>query len=659
MLKVTSDADPIAPLGTPAAVTGLCDENIAAAKAIAEKIRGLEKASDDDLEWKNTFGMFDGMENHLGEAGRVPQLLMVAHPDAAVREAAIACEPKIDAFVSALYVDDAIASVLRRFDARRIETSPVHLRYMEKVLRGYRRNGLSLDAEGRERLRKLNEELTKLGQQFDKNLAEATLSIEIMPAQLDGLPDAYVASHPVMENGHVRVTTDYPDFVPFMKYAKDRNASRKLYALSQNRAKEQNLALLDRLIELRNQKATLLGYASWADYVLEPRMAKNAATVAAFLQDIHVAIKPKREEEFSELKRMAVSLGITLDENVFASDASYLEDHIAKQKFNLDTKALSEYFEVGNVLRGIMEISSTLYGISFHPLETKAWHEDVRVHEVRDADGNVLGRAYFDLYPRENKYKHAAVFPLRGTRRLADGSRELPMAALVCNFPKPGSTPALLSHDDVVTFFHEFGHLLHCLLSQSELASFGGTSVPWDFVEAPSQMFEEWAWDRSVLDLFAKHHATGERLPEDLFDAMTAARSFGEATAVDRQIFLSALDQTYHTREPGFDTSALVEELHPEYSSFTRIPETHFQAAFGHLVGYDAAYYGYQWARSLAFDLFSRFKQEGLLNPKTATEYRKAVLEPGGSEDPNALITRFLGRPPDSRSYKAFLGIGA
>lgn len=644
--------DPIQQGLTATGITKLCDEALAQAQSLTEAL--CEQKG--ELTWHNTFGCFDAIIQAIQEASALPQLFGVTHPDADIREAALACEPKVDAFTTALFMDDAMASVLRAFATQQTTLTPVQQRFVEHVLRDYRRNGLELDATGRERLRELNEELTKAGQAFDKNLADTTLSIEISADQLAGLPENYIQSHPPGENGRIRITTDMPDYVPFLKYAKDRAAARELYALSNNRAAEQNLPLLDTLLKLRHKKARLLGYATWADYVLEPRMAKTAAIVKAFLDDLHTSLKPKREEEFQIFKEMATSLGADTASPIPVSDASYLEDQIYKQRYAFDSKKLNEYFEISAVQQGIMDIASRLFAVTFERSNAPVWHPDVQAFDVNDTNGHI-GRIYLDLYPRDNKYKHAAVFGLRDTRLLEDGTREQPLATLVCNFPKPGTSPALLSHDDVTTFFHEFGHLLHHVLSKAELVSFAGTSVARDFVEVPSQLFEEWAWTRETLDLFARHHVTGERIPEDLFQALLSTRTFGEVTTAERQLFLSTLDQAYHTREPGLDTTQVVEELSKEYSSFERIPGTHFQATFGHLVGYDAAYYGYQWALSLAFDALTRFQKEGMLNTQTAQEYRRAILEPGGSKDEAILMQDFLGRPANNEAYKKFLGI--
>ena len=650
-------SDPVLRCLTAEGILAQCDESLARAKSLADEIRALEAADEALLTWESTFGKLDLLSQALQESVAIPQLIAVTHPEASVRTAAEGCEPKASSFSTAFYLDDALATVFKRAERTIKEPTSVQKLFIQETLREYRRNGLELDAAGRSKLTEINETITHLGQTFDKNLAEAVGAIEIKPEQLDGLPASFRDNHPAGENGLVRITTNYPDLVPFMRYAKDRQAARELTTLAQNRAADKNLTLLDELIALRKQKATLLGYQTWADYVVEPRMAKTSANVRTFLNDLHEKLRPLAQKEFVRFQDMNEQL-FGQREPVASSDASYLEDHICQADFSFDSQKLSEYFEIKAVQQGIFDVASRLYHISFKPVDATRWHTDVEVYEVTDIEtGALLGRAHIDLYPRDDKYKHAGVFPMRDTRRKEDGSREIPFAALVCNFPKPGVSPSLLSHGEVTTFFHEFGHLLHCLLSQSELLSYAGTKVAWDFVEAPSQMFEAWAWDRQTLDLFAKHHTTGELIPQDLFEAMTKARLFGEATDTNRQLYFASYDQACHTREPGFSTDALIEELYPLFSSFTRIPNTHFQASFGHLVGYDAAYYSYQWALSIAFDLLTRFKSEGMLNEKTAKDYRETILAKGGTVEASKLVEQFLGRPTTPDAYAAFLGI--
>lgn len=646
--------DVVSPAFTADGITKMCDDALLRAETILDGIRSFNNAPASSLTWGNTFGAFDAMVAAIQDAVCIPQLMSVGHPNPAVREAAMGAEPKADAFQSQLYTDDAVAKVLRTFAESPAELTAVQKRCVDDVLREYRRNGLSLDAAGRDRLRELNERITALSQEFEKNLAETSLWIDVRPEQLDGMSAAFIANHPPGSSGLVRITTDYPDLVPFLRFAKDRDAARELYALSDNRAAEQNLPILKELRALRQEKATLLGFANWGDYILEPRMAKDTKTVSAFLSALHAKLVPLRQRETAELFEMQKKILPSAGERVLVSNVKYLEDAVRQEKFSLDSQKLAEYFEVNAVLNGIITIASKLYGIRFDLVDVQAWHKDVMVFDVSDERG-VIGRVYIDLYPREGKYKHAAVFGMVETFTQDDGSRRLPIAALVCNFPKPGEAPALMGHDDVVTFFHEFGHLLHHVLSESELAMFAGTNVARDFVEAPSQMFEAWAWDRESLDLFAKHYQTGEKIPDAMFAAMTAARTFGKGIDTERQLFLATVDQLCHTTDQ--DAEEIVKSIYPTFSEFERVPFTHFPATFGHLIGYSAAYYGYQWALSIASDLLTRFQKEGMMNLETAKAYRSSILAKGGSIDESAMIESFLGRPSTSDAYVKHLGL--
>lgn len=637
-------------------VVRLCDESLARASVTLDEVRSMDTKSDAELTWDSTVGGLDRAKIAIRNAGDFPALMAVSHPDQGVRDRAKGCEPKVDKLETGMWLDAALARVVKRYAAKKEPLSGPRARLLAHVLRDFRRNGLELDAKGQARVRAINEDLTKLAQDFDSNLAASHLFIEATPAQLDGLPKEWIAAHPAGADGKVHVSTDYPDYFPVLTYAKDRKLALDLYKQFENRAADRNVAVLDQILALRAEKAKLLGYPTWADYVLEPRMAKDAKTVAAFLDGLKKHLAKKGDAEMAEFRAAHAKLGGKVNDPIPPSDRLYLEDQVRKAKYGLDSKEVSQYFEVRKVKEGILAITSKMFGIQYRPADLPTWHPDVEPMEVTDASGKLLGRFYFDLYPREGKYKHAAVFSIRDTVKMPDGSRLVPMAAIECNFPRPGGAgPALMSHQDAVTFFHEFGHILHHVLSESELSTFSGTSVARDFVESPSQMLEEWAWTKETLDLFAVHHATGKPMPKSLHAAMLRSRGFGRALSTQRQLFLAALDQTYHTRSLPFDTTKVLQEVNDAYTPFKYVEGTHFQASFGHLIGYDAGYYGYQWALSIAQDLFTRFKKEGMLNPTTAAEYRASILAMGASDDEAKLVTRFLGRPPSDAAYKAFL----
>jgi len=652
-----------------AGVLRLCESSLAAAKGLLSEVRALQSEPDSALSWDTTLGKLDRVALAMRSASDLPGLLAVSHPDEGVRTNAKACEPKVDQLDTGLWLDAGIADVIKRYAkvaaSSHPNLSPPKAKLLAQVLRNFRRNGLDLDAAGQARLRVLNERITQLGQDFESNVAQSRLFVDVSPTDLEGLPPEWIAAHKPDENGKVRITTDYPDYFPVLTYAKNREVALAIHKQFDNRATDKNLPILDEILRLRAEKAKLLGYASWADYVAEPRMAGSAKTIATFLGDLKNHIHAKAKEELREFRAIASKNApapsisarpTTTDDRILPSDRLYLEDRVRQTKYGLDSQELSQYFEVRKVKQGILDITSRMYGIRYRPAQLPTWHPDIEPMEVTDSTGSVIGRFYFDLYPREGKYKHAAVFGIRDSAKLPNGQRLVPIAAIECNFPRPSpSGPALLSHQDAVTFFHEFGHVLHHLLSESELASFAGTSVARDFVEAPSQMFEEWAWAKETLDVFAVHHATGKPMPQKLHDALLRSRSFGRAIATQRQLFLAALDQAYHTRSGSFDTTQVLREINDSYTHFRYVEGTHFQASFGHLIGYDAGYYGYQWALSIAQDLFTRFRKEGLLNTKTATEYRAAILAMGSSNDETKLVEMFLKRPPSSAAYKAFL----
>ncbi len=648
--------DPVAVGLTVEGATRLCDDHLKLAQAHLDGIKALKGSAADKLTYAATIGRFDDAMIEVSNAQSFPYLMGVAHPDPAVREAAKLCEPKVDKLKTGLYLDADLAAVIKAYAAKGEKLEGERARLLTETLRDFRRNGLDLPPAKQDILRKLNAEITDIGQKFEANIGASTGKIQLKPEQLDGLPPDFIAKHPV-KDGKVEITTDYPDYFPFTTYAKDRKAALDLYILFTNRGGDENVKLLERLLKLRSEKAKLLGYHTWADYAAELRMAKTAKTVRAFLEKVRNAVKEPAAVEYAEMMKEHVALGGKATDKLPPIERAFLEDRVRAKKYNFDSKDLANYFELSAVRKGLLDITAKMYGLEYKDVPANAWHPDVTAHEVYSG-GKLIGKFYLDLYPRQDKFKHAAMFPIRTAKRLPDGTYQLPMAVLECNFPRPtgkADEPALMTHDEVVTFFHEFGHVLHHVLTTSELATFSGSSTVGDFVEAPSQMFEEWAWSREVLDLFAKHYKTGAKIPDDLFTAMQRSRTFGRAMQTQRQLFLAMLDQEYHTREPGGDTTKIVEEVQNATDKFAYVKGTHFQSSFGHLIGYDAGYYSYQWALSLSRDVLTRFKKEGMLNPTTAASWRREVLEKGGGTDERAMVAKFLGREPNEEAYVAFL----
>jgi thimet oligopeptidase len=642
--------NPVAVGMTVEGVTKLCDDNLQLARDLLAEIKEVPVDEPKALTWSAVMGRLDDAFLSIGNASEFPYLMGVTHPDKGVREAAQKCEKKTDELMTGVWLDADLAAVVKAYNQVASGLNPERQRFLDHALRDFRRNGLDLPADKQARIRQINEEATEISQNFIKEIGETKGYIEVTKAQLQGLPEAYVESHTADDDGKYQITTDYPDYYPFVKYALDRKAAKELFIKFMNRGGQANVKRLERLLTLRHEKAKMLGYDSWADYAIEPRMAKNAKTALAFLDRVSKAIEPAVNEElklfraeFKKVKRRGPKM--------LPSDRYFLTELLKNTRYDFDSKKLADYFDVKRVTKGLLDITSKMYGISYKTVEEQAWHPDVTVYEVWSG-GKPIGKFYLDLHPRENKYKHAAMFTIRTAKTLADGTRQTPVAALVCNFPEPGQP---MPHDQVVTYFHEFGHVLHHLLTNTELASFAGTNTARDFVEAPSQMFEEWAWSREVLDLFAVHKETGAKIPAELFENMVKARKTGLALHTERQLWLARLDLRYHTAEPPFDTTEILQDVHEKNFSFAYVPGTHFQSSFGHLIGYDAGYYGYQWALALAHDVLSRFKKEGLFNKKTAADWRNQVLAMGGSRDERQLIKQFLGREPSEKAYGDFL----
>jgi thimet oligopeptidase len=597
---------------------------------------------------------FDRIRRPLDRLRGPIGLFSQVHPDAAVREAARQAEQRVASFDTELSLDRRVFERLARLDPASAP-GPTEARLLEHVLRDYRRSGVDRDEPTRARIRELNEELVKIGQEFDQNIARDTRSITIPEgrAALEGLPADYVASHPEDEHGAVRITTDTPDYQPFMSYARRGDLRRRLSMEHANRAVPQNLVVLRRLIEKRHELAILLGYPSWADYVTEDKMVKTAGAAREFIERVAERARPRMVQEYRELLEAKRELEPGA-EQVHDWERLWLIERLRASRFGFESQSVRPYFPYASVRDGVLATSAALYGVEFRRVEAEVWHPSVECYDVFDPrrEGRIA-RFYLDMHPRPDKYKHAAMFHLR----TGIAGECLPEAALVCNFPRPSvDDPALLQHRDVTTFFHEFGHLLHHLFAgRQRYLWFSGISTEWDFVEAPSQMFEEWAWDSGVLGRFARHHRTGEPLPAEILARMRAAEEYGKGLQIAVQMFYASLSISYYDGDPAaLDLDGRLAELKRKLTPFPHEPGTHFQASFGHLHGYSAIYYTYMWSLVIAKDLFSRF-EGGLMDPELASRYRQAVLEPGGSKDAAELVRDFLGREYAFEAWEAWL----
>ncbi len=577
-------------------------------------------------------------------------LMSEVHPDEAIRDAARECEQEVSRFYSDLALDRAMYDALAAVDVSKADADTK--RFVEHTLRDYRRAGVDKDEATRDRLKAIDEELTRLGQIFSKNISEDVRVVEVKDAsRLAGLPADFISSHGPDDKGVIRITTDYPDYNPFMTYAMDDELRRELYIKFRSRGDQQNENVLHDILKLRAEKASLLGYKDWADYITADKMIQTGARASEFIEKVWKLAAPRAEQDYTELLRQLRTIDPKASE-VCDWQKVWLENLVKRERYEVDASEVRQYFPYDRCLAGLLEITSEIFDITYVPIADKAWHASVKTYDVMRGQAKI-GRIYLDMHPREGKYQHAAQFPLK------DGvqGKQLPEGVLVCNFPEPGTGDALMEHDDVVTMFHEFGHLMHHVLGgHQKWITQSGVATEWDFVEAPSQMFEEWAWRHDTLARFARHVKSGQVIPESLVEKMRRADKFGLGTATVQQIFYAAISLSFHRADPDkLDQLGEVQRLQKHYTPFKYVAGTRFHASFGHLVGYSAMYYTYQWSLVIAKDLLTPFEDKGLMAKDVTLAYRDKVLVPGGSRDAAELVRNFLGRDYDFAAYERYL----
>lgn len=571
-------------------------------------------------------------------------LLSESHPDAEVRAVAEAKVQELEALSAARLLDRDLFAAVAAVDVAGLDAEQTRLH--EQVVRDFRRGGVDLDGDARERVRVLTERDTELSLTFSRNVRDGRREIRVAPAALAGLPQDFIDAHDVDDDGLVTLTTEYPDLMPVREYATDRATRTALVAAYNDLAWPANDAVLTELLEVRAERAALLGYGDWADYETEPRMIGSSAAVAAFLERVDAASGAAAELEYPILLER-LRQDDPDAESVTIADFFYLLGVLRRERHDVDAQEVRSYFSFDRVLPGLLHTTGRLLDVEYVPAEITTWHADVRSYDVVRG-GRTLGRIHLDLHPREGKYNHAACFPL------APGivDRVLPEAVLLCNFAR-----GLMTHDEVVTFFHEFGHLVHDILGGAQrFARFTGVATEWDFVEAPSQLLEEWAWDPEVLATFTAN-AAGDPIPAALVEKMKIADGFGRALEVRRQLGHANVSYHLHVDRPA-DLQAATEHWYRVTSPVEPLPGLHSYAGFGHLTGYGACYYTYQWSLVIARDLLSAF-DGNLMDPAVAERYRREILEPGGSRDAADLVEAFLGRASGFDAYRRWLTPGA
>lgn len=594
----------------------------------------------DDLSTSERLELWNDADLAIGEALAPSHLVSESHPDAEIRAAAEAEVRELEALQAGRLLDRALWRAFADADPAGLAAD--ELRLLEKIRRDFRRGGVDLDDDARERVRLLTERDTELSQAFSRNIREGRREIRVPVDGLDGLPDDFRAAHPADEEGMVTLTTEYTDLMPVREYARDRRTRIALVSAYNDLAWPENEAILAELLAVREELSRLLGFTDWADYEADTRMIGSGAAIPTFLSRVDEVSAAAAQDEYARVLRRLQQDEPAASE-VAIADFWYLLGTLKREEYDVDAQEVRSYFPFPRVLDGVLGVTGRLLEIDYVPVSVPSWHEDVRTYDVV-RDGRRLGRIHLDLHPRDGKYNHAACFGLvPGVR-----GRTLPEAVLLCNFPR-----GLLEHDQVVTFFHEFGHLVHDILGgHQRWARFTGIETEWDFVEAPSQLLEEWAWDADVLASFAVN-AAGEPIPADLVARMRTADAFGRALEVRRQLGHATTSYHLHVDRPD-DIAAATERYCRKSSPVQPLPGSHSYAGFGHLTGYGACYYTYQWSLVIARDLLTAFDGD-LMDPEVARRYRSEILEQGGSRDAVDLVEAFLGRPTRFEAYRDWL----
>ncbi|WP_421735566.1 M3 family metallopeptidase [Cellulomonas sp.] len=579
----------------------------------------------------------------IGTASSAAHLLAEVHPDADLRVAAEERAQAAEDLVTERGLDHELWQVLAATDPDGLE--PGALRVRDRVLRDFRRAGVDRSPEDRDRLRALAQRCTELGLEFSRNIRDDVRSIRVPPEQLDGLPDDFRAEHAPDEDGLVTLTTEYPDLLPVRTYATDPAVRLALTREHQLIGWPANEPILAELLRLRAERATLLGYADWPTYDAEVKMIGSGSAIADLVERLD-GLTAERAAHDVDVMLARYRQDVPGATAVTAADNLYYDQIIKNEQYDVDFREVREYFRYEAVKPGVLDVVSRLFGIALERVDAPTWHPDVEVYDVTDA-GRAIGRVYLDMHPRAGKFNHAAQFPLVP----GIAGRSLPEGTLVCNFPT-----GLMEHDDVLTFFHELGHLVHEVLGGHQpWAMFTGVATEWDFVEAPSQLLEEWGWDAGVLGSFATN-ADGEPIPAALVERMRRADAFGRGAWTRRQLNYTALSYGLHA-DPPADLATYTADVDARFGPYTPIPETHQYAGFGHLDGYGSAYYTYLWSLVIAKDLRTAFT-DGLMDPVVGRRYRDAILAPGGSADAAELVQRFLGRPSSFDAFEAWLAEG-
>jgi thimet oligopeptidase len=642
---------------SPAAVTDLCT---AEQKRLKDTLDAISKIPAAQANFANTVAKLESATTEFGNTINPVSFLKYVSAKEDVRTAADACETEVSQFYVDLFTRPDLYAAIKAAAAKGEALDADSDQLLKEYLIGFKRNGLELNEAGRKLYIEKKKALVKLEAEFGTNLNEYQDELIVTQAELDGLPESYVRGLKRTDDGKYKVGLSYPHYYPFMENAKNADARKRLEFKFNRRGGEKNRDLLRKAIQIRQELATLLGYKNHAEFVLERQMAKKPEEVTEkFLKPLIAKLQIKGEADRAEmLEAKRKELNDPTASEITAWDWRYYGNQIKKEKHQIDNQKVREYFPLDVVTKGMFEIYQTMLSVKFEPVSQATWFDGVQLYRIVDGDRTV---AYFfmDLFPREGKYGHAAAFTLVSGYLKSDGKYRAPVSSIVANFNPPADgQPSLLEHSEVETLFHEFGHIMHQTLTKARFASFSGTNVNRDFVEAPSQMLENWVWEPQALAKMSGHYLDKSKsLPEELVQKMVKAKLHNSGVTYLRQASFATLDMEYHTLAPTDSTEVYARAMR-DVMGIPIQEGTYPEASFGHLMGgYDAGYYGYLWSEVFAADMYTKFSQRGLLDPVTGSEYRTWILEKGGTLDPFKLITNFLGREPNNDAFLKSLGL--
>jgi thimet oligopeptidase len=613
-------------------ITRACDEGIARAQQLIKQMDAKKGAGAIFDEWNRLSIAIEDVVNTVYLLGNVA-------PDKAARDAAEPCLQKYTTLQADLFQDEKLFA---RVNAAQ-PMNPHQAKFKKDLVEGFEDTGVALPPDKRKRAKEIFEKIEELRQAFDRNIRDDPTKVTFKPEELAGMPESYLKAHAPDASGNIVLGLDYPSYLPFLQNANNAEARQRYYMAKMNQGGAKNLDLLLEIFELRKELAGLYGLPSFADYALRRKMVGSPDVVNKFLADVKSAVTDLETKEVNDLRRVKaedLQLPVT-GMKVYRWDVPYYSEMVRKVRFKVDQEKLRKYFPTDKAVEYTFLVSQTLYGVKFVEQKVPVWHPDVRYFDVVDAKtGRFISGFYLDLFPRDGKYNHAAAFPIRGVSRIA---KRTPLAALVTNFDREG-----LNHDELQTLMHEFGHVLHGVLSQADYNPQAGTSVKGDFVEAPSQMFEEWARREQPLELFKKVCPDCPHLTKEEIAQLDAARRYGQGIRYSRQWLYAAYDMALSVDpKPPLTVWKNLEGATP----LGYVEGTSFPSSFSHIANnYAAGYYGYMWSEVIALDMLSPFKKN-MLDPAVGARYRAAILAQGGQEEEMDQVKHFLGRAPSNEAF--------